>query len=71
MKKNFVRLMVLGLLVGAVAFVGSMKTNAGDVKIILLGGPHAGQCVNLSSYPAHQAHDEYYVTDCDGYTLPQ
>jgi len=69
MKKNFVRLMVLGLLVGAVAFVGSMKTHAGDIKIILLGGPHEGQCVNLSSYSAHQAHGEYYLTDCDGNPL--
>ena len=64
MKTNIVRIGALALLTVAAILAASSQSKATDVKILLEGGKHAGQCVDLSSFGAHEAHGETWFETC-------
>ena len=62
MKKRLVRSSVFALIVASVLFPGSL-TGAGEYKLLIISGKHAGLCVNASSRAAHESHGDGFLQD--------
>ena len=63
MKKRLVRSSVFALIVASVLFPSSLQSRAGEYKLLIISGRHAGLCVNVSSRAAHESHGDGFLQD--------
>jgi len=61
MKKRLIRSSVFALIVASILFPSSLQSGAGEYKLLILDGRHAGLCVDASSRGAHESHGDNFL----------